>query len=49
VRAALTPTSPHLEELDDKWAWEILDFYDTAFSPDLKRELLIEGTIILSK
>lgn len=31
------------------WAWSILDRYDQMFSPELKQELLIEGTIILRK
>lgn len=31
------------------WAWEILDYYDNLFSPDLKDDLLIEGAIILTK
>ncbi len=31
------------------WAWEILDYYDGLFSPELKDDLLIEGAIILTK
>ncbi len=31
------------------WAWEILDYYDNFFSPELKDDLLIEGAIILTK
>lgn len=31
------------------WAWEILDYYDSLFSPDLKDDFLIEGAIILTK
>ncbi len=31
------------------WAWEILDYYDRAFSPELKRDLCIEACIILRK
>jgi SAM-dependent methyltransferase len=31
------------------WAWEILDYYDRVFSLELKRDLLIEGCIILRK
>ena len=31
------------------WAWEILDYYDNLFSPDLKDDLLIEGAVILTK
>ena len=31
------------------WAWEILDRYDRAFSPELKRDLCIEACIILRK
>jgi len=32
-----------------RWAWSILRRYDGVFSEHLKRELLIEGAIILSK
>jgi SAM-dependent methyltransferase len=31
------------------WAWHILEGYDRKFSLDLKRELIIEGAIILTK
>ncbi len=31
------------------WAWEILDYYDRAFSLELKRDLFIEACIILRK
>lgn len=31
------------------WAWEIIDYYDGLFSPELKEDLLIEGAIILTK
>lgn len=30
-------------------AWEIVDYYDSLFSPELKEDLLIEGAIILIK
>ena len=33
----------------DEWAWKILSFYDDLFSESLKRDLLVEGTVILSK
>ncbi len=36
------------EALPD-WCWERLAFYDTAFSNALKRDLLIEGRVILHK
>lgn len=32
----------------DAWAWDILEFYDSAFSADLKSDLMIEGAIILT-
>jgi ubiquinone/menaquinone biosynthesis C-methylase UbiE len=31
------------------WAWQIIERYDEAFSEDLKKELLLEGTVILAK
>ena len=31
------------------WAWDVLDRYDRAFSPELKRDLCIEACIILRK
>lgn len=31
------------------WAWQILDRYDQALSPELKGELLIEGIIVLRR
>ncbi len=36
------------EALPD-WCWERLAFYDDSFSRALKRDLLIEGCVILSK
>ncbi len=32
-----------------QWAWEIVQYYDECFSPDLKTDLLIEGGVILRK
>ena len=32
-----------------RWAWDVVSKYDTAFSPELKRDLLIEGCVILTK
>jgi len=31
------------------WVWQRLHFYDNAFSNELKRDLLLEGCIILKK
>jgi SAM-dependent methyltransferase len=31
------------------WAWDVLAKYDAAFSPELKRELLLEGCVTLTK
>jgi SAM-dependent methyltransferase len=31
------------------WAWDILNDYDSAFSPDLRTDLMIAGTIVLTK
>ncbi len=36
------------EALPD-WAWQIIERYDNAFSEDLKKELLLEGTVIFTK
>ena len=32
-----------------QWAWEMIQHYEECFSPDLKRDLLIEGGVILRK
>jgi ubiquinone/menaquinone biosynthesis C-methylase UbiE len=32
-----------------KWAWQIIEKYDNAFSEDFKKESLLEGTVILRK
>jgi SAM-dependent methyltransferase len=32
-----------------QWAWDVISKYDTSFSPELKRDLLIEGCVILTK
>jgi len=45
LRVALGATPDALP----RWAWDILRRYDTAFSEHLKRELLTEGAIILTK
>lgn len=31
------------------WAWQVLERYDEALSPELKRELLVEGIIVLQR
>ena len=31
------------------WAWRVLERYDEALSPELKRELLVEGIIVLQR
>jgi len=31
------------------WVWQIIERYDNAFSENLKKELLLEGTVILTK
>lgn len=31
------------------WAWETIARFDNGFSPDMKRDLLLEGTIVLHK
>jgi hypothetical protein len=32
-----------------EWAWQVLQQYDDMFSEDFKKELLLEGTVILRK
>lgn len=36
------------EALDD-WAWDVMRFFDNVISDSLKPDLLLEGTVILSK
>ena len=36
------------EALPD-WAWEILGYYDSLFSDELKRDLLIEGAVVFNR
>lgn len=31
------------------WAWDILGYYDSVFSDELKKDLVLEGAIILTK
>lgn len=31
------------------WAWDILDYFDRVFSAEMKRDLMIEGCIILGR
>ncbi len=31
------------------WAWDTIDLFDRGFSPEMKRDLLLEGTIVLRR
>ena len=31
------------------WAWDMLAVFDRGFSPEMKRDVLLEGTIVLRK